>query len=642
MLRSAKWNDPNRRRARRWALGLAAVTCALATSAAAHAQSLYFHRYLVCDEQPHPAPVHPVVRDGDELSPLTRRRAPSTLPIAPLINIDVAVAQPIPVRKASPRATPELPTRWASSSDYRCIGFPRGKAGILRVVSAPLGTRWYGHGRSESWRQDNIRAAGAFDAREAIPWLRRTLKRPVPEGLEGYRRHEIERVKLAAARALADLGDTASAPLVLDWLRELERTAGSVFWKDALDSLPRLDPALAQAYATEVAGRSAAPDRPSEDHHAKLWAVLPLIVDPSSDSVAALRALSPPLERVRRDIQRTLLCQVLAARVRAGDDELVADLRTDVGAKDLRTARAVTCYSALMPELYPGRDPDEVDLLTHRHRYESILRLIDRMAEQERAGHQDPRFATAGAQLRRWLQSRSTTPTISGGKRHRDFSPQTRALHLVALAALGDREAREAIDRTIADPADDELAPWLGAQWLLELDLPRAADRAAERLRLASVQLTRRYTSKSWPHRGHQIVTEHVQIIDALAARGDPRFALGLLDRSRFAREAALQHLARRRPPEACGIVGDAARAAEAEAVQDAFWALSVLGPACRPTMAGLAADPSQPDHVRGMAIESLAMMRDAGAAELALDRGKRDPLRQSKRRARVILRSRD
>jgi hypothetical protein len=628
-------------RARRaTAVWVSLVAIGLSSSSMAHGQSLYFQRYVLCRDEPRPAPTQPTVEGGDQISRLPRRSAPSLLPIAPLINIDVAVAQPIPVRKASPLRAPEPRLLLATGQDYRCIGYPRGKAGILRVVSAAPGTRWHGRSHGESWRQHNLRAAGAFDTREAIPALRRALKRPVPERLEGYRRGELERVKLAAARALADLGHTASAPLVLAWLRELERTSGTVFWKDALDSLPRLDPALAQSYATEIARRSTAPDQPSPDLHTRLWAVLPLFAAPSDESVIALRALSPPLERVRRDIKRTLLCRVLAARVRAGDAQLAAELRTELGAADLRTSRGVTCYSPLMAEVFPGRDPDEVDVLTRRHRYEAILRLIHGMAQAERTGRSDPRFAQARSKLRAWLHSRSQKPDIAGGDRHRDFSPQRRARHLIALAALGDREARAAIDRTVTDPSDDELAPWIAARWLLRLDLPRAADLASERLRLAIGQRTTRYSTDSWPHRGHLVVTEHVEVIDALAERRDARFSLGLLDRSPFAREAALHHLARLRPAEACDLVGDAAARAESDAIQGAFWALSVLGSHCRSTMARLATDPEQPQAVRGMAIESLAMMRDGRADDLSRQRGKRDPLLPAKRRARVILRS--
>lgn len=645
----SKSSEPSRAVvARRRAATLAVLTVAagVLVPAAAQGQSLYFTRHFVCDDEPRRIVVQSEPRPAsarDELLPLPRRSAPSPLPIAPLLNIDVAVVQPIPVRKSSPLDQPAAPppVMLASSLDYRCIGYPRGRAGILRVVSAPPGARFHGHGSSESWRLDNMRAAGAFGSRKAIRALRRTVDRPVPDTLEGWARGEQQRVKLGAARALADLGDKASAHRVLAWLRQVEQSEGTVFWKDALDSLPRLSPKLAQAYATVVASRSHRPDQLSDDHHTRLWAVLPLFQARSPKSVTVLRAVSPPLDRVSQDIKRTLLCRVLAARLRAGDDALRQELLPELGASDLRTSRSVTCYSELMPALYPGDDPDEVDVLTHRHRYEAMLTLIHNMLRRERAGDGDPRFATARRKLRAWLKSQSSTPKIAGGDTHRDFSPITRARHLVALAALGDRQARAAIDRTIADPAEKGMAPWIGAHWLLRLDLPGAADVAARRLEIAVHHRSERYRSESWPHRGWQIVTEHVDVIDELAKRRDPRFALGLLDRQRYAREAALHHLARQRPAAACELVGRAALQAEDDAVMDAFWALSVLGDGCRETMARLASESSQPKVVRGMAVEHLAMIRDERVPGLARQAGKRDDLRVFKQRARLIHRSR-
>lgn len=627
------------------ALAAMAVTAIWLVPSVARGQSLYFSRYFVCREEPRPiAPARPrpPAPAGEELLGLPRRRAPAPLPIAPLINIDVAVVQPVPVRKASPlqpRPAEPPPVMVAGGLDYRCIGYPRGRPGILQVVSAPPGTRFYGHSSAEYWRLDNMRAAGAFGSRGAVRGLRRILDRPIPEGLQGWARGQEQRLKLGAARALADLGDKASASRVLRWLRKAERTEGTVFWKDALESLPRLSPELAQAYATEVVGRSQPPDKPDEHLHNRLWAVLPLFQIPSADAVAALRAVSPPLDRVHRDIKRTLLCRVLAARLRAGDEALRQQLLPELGASDLRTGRAVTCYSALMPALFPGQDPDEVDVLTRRHRYESILRLIHHMANQERAGVRDPRFVAARQTLRQWLTSRQNDPDIAGGARHRDYSPITRARHLVALAALGDAQARAAIDRTIADPADAGMAPWVGAHWLLRMNLPGAADVAARRLEIAIAQRSERHRSKSWPDRGWLTVTEHTDVIDELAKRRDPRFALGLLDRQRYAREAALHHLARLRPTEACEIVSQAASRAEDDAVMDAFWALSVLGESCRDPMGRLATGANEPTVVRGMALEYLAMIRDERVVRLSRQAGKRDPLAAFKRRARLIYR---
>jgi hypothetical protein len=286
--------------------------------------------------------------------------------------------------------------------------------------------------------------------------------------------------------------------------------------------------------------------------------------------------------------------------------------------------------------VFPGRDPDEVPALTHRRRYREILALLRNMRAAERAGRADPRFAVARAQLRTWLTQRSAEPDVRGDPTHRDHNPERRALHLAALAFLGDRQAKAQLDELIRDPADQGTAPWVAAKEALLLDLPGAADLAAARLRLGLTSITRRYTQRTWAHRGLVHVTEHVEVIDELARRGDPRFVLGLLDRNVFAREATVLPLARRRPPEACELVGQAAHAAQPESIQDAFWALSVLGDHCRDTWHRLVSDPSQPPKVRGMALEALAMLRDPSVPAL-LDRPVERKLKAARERARII-----
>jgi hypothetical protein len=139
------------------------------------------------------------------------------------------------------------------------------------------------------------------------------------------------------------------------------------------------------------------------------------------------------------------------------------------------------------------------------------------------------------------------------------------------------------------------------------------------------------------------IVTNHVRVVDELARRADPRFALGLLDREQTTREAALHYLARLRPEAACKLVGEAARdAEEEEAIQDAFWALSALGDACQPTMQLLALDASGRPEVRGMAIEALAMMRHDSVPALVRRIERNDRARAAKERARIIFDSRE
>jgi len=178
----------------------------------------------------------------------------------------------------------------------------------------------------------------------------------------------------------------------------------------------------------------------------------------------------------------------------------------------------------------------------------------------------------------------------------------------------------------------------VAARLLLDLELPGAADRAAARLRLAITRHTDRYDTRPTPQRGMVLWTDHAFVVAELARRKDPRFALGLLDRERSTREATLLHLARLRPEAACRIVGEAAREAEGQAIDDAFWALSALGDTCQPTMQALAQNETERPEVRGMAIEALAMMRHSSVPALVRRIERNDPARAAKERARIIL----
>ena len=105
---------------------------------------------------------------------------------------------------------------------------------------------------------------------------------------------------------------------------------------------------------------------------------------------------------------------------------------------------------------------------------------------------------------------------------------------------------------------------------------------------------------------------------------------------------APAAHLGRLRLPATCDVVAGAAGGAEARPVQDALWTLSMLGDTCRAQAHRLATDGAQPPHVRGMALELLAMMRDARARPLVEDRGREDDIRPARRRARIIFHARE
>jgi len=417
-------------------------------------------------------------------------------------------------------------------------------------------------------------------------------------------------------------------------------------WEASLAPLQRLDPAVAQGYAMSVIRRIAAGKRAPKDENAApddslVRSLLPLLTIRSPGDAAFLRSLDTPGSAGAWRAS----CRMLAARIKLGDDELKREVRPELST-DLRTSRAVNCYSELMPVAFPGDDPDDMDTLLFRVRYAEILNLLERSRSLAKQGKLDAKEAARWKQgetkLLAALRKRGSEPSIAGGKSDTRFRPGDRTRHLVALAVLGDAPAKADLDKLIEDPKEDGVWPFVAAEEALRFDLPGASDHAAARLTLAIDHSTSRYDTDLDPMRGFLSINDHVRVIDALAARGDARFALGLLDGERWGREAAAMHLARLKPSAACEIVGNAAHLSPAhrssdEPVQDAFWALSLLGEACRATAWKLLHDTAQPAAVTGMSLELLAMLRDPRIASMLENKEKRDPIGPSRRRARII-----
>ena len=612
------------------------ATAALLGLSAGSAHALFPKRYVACKEEAAAAaaPAAPPVKE--QWLPLAKRRAPR-LSVAPLDVDDVAQADPMPSRRATRRPQSKLAVLVHSRNDYRCIGLLRGEAGMVRVIAAPPGTRFFGHGFADSWRQTNMRAAGAFARRKAIGALRRELARPIPQDAEPWRQHQLRRNKHYAARALADLRDTASAQNVLGLLRSLERD-GFNLWRDTLDTLPRLDPARAQAYALELLRRVTRQPSELRKNSRLITDVLPLVVRPTPEVQAVVEraALTLTTKDAAPRGSYSGACELVIARVRLGDRSLRDELRAEL-ATDLRTQRGVACYSKWMPVLFPGHDAAEAPVWMHRQRYRALLTWLARTRSRSSARNNDVR-----RRLLIWLRSRSTQPDVAGDKRDRRYVPNKRARHLAALAALGDAAAQRALDQLIADPQDQGTAPWIAALQALKLNLPGAAEAAERRLRLGILQRTRRLSNEPWERRGAVRITEQGRVIEELARRGDDRFVLGMLSRSVFDREVAARLLARRRPRRACDIVGAAASRAQREVIEDAFWALSVLGRQCRQVMQRLATDPAQPPAVRGMATEYLAMLRHMSVPRVTAVLARDRRYRPSVRRARIIYSARE
>lgn len=620
----------------RFSLAAALVASSPAWSLAQSFPGFYPQRYVTCHEdEPGRAPPPPKPA-ADGAVPLLRKPAPRALPIAPLVVIDVALVQPVPARDVPPVRAPEPPPFLvAGDNDFHCIGWTRGKAGVLRVLEAAPGARFPHHGDGRYWRNDNARAAAAAGWREAIPHLHRVLDRPLPAG-SGMPLFEALDAKLHAARALGDLGDATVGKKFAAHLAAREDFSWSLLWIAGVRALPFIDPVEAQAYAARFAERVASGKRRPTDpdaasDHQMLDELLPHMVKPSPEHLAVVKRLSGPQ------------CPTLAARLRLGDDALRKELRPEL-ATDLRTQRGVACYSTVMPALFPGEEPDEVDTLLFRWRYDELLHLLGVAKAKKEAGPLDAKWTAALAKVKTELQKRAKDPRIAGDKTDVRFLPETRAQHLAALAWLGDASAQAALDKLIGDGAERRVAPWVAAEAALALDLPKAADRAAERLRLAIHGWTERYSTKLDPIRAFVHLNEHVRVVDALAARKDPRFVLGLLDQDRYAREAAFVRLARHRgkPGELCDLVLDEAPGATDEAIDDALWALSLLGDACRARAWSLWSDKGRPKRARGMALELLAMMREPRiAAELPKREG-RDELAAARRRARIIFHAKE
>jgi len=601
-------------RAQAVALGLALLGLAAPASA-----MLTAPRYAVCRARPRPSPAPP-----DQLQPLPTRR-PQVLAGADLVVIDVAQVAPLPGRDATDAPQPLVAQ---TAIDFRCVGLPKARQTIVDVISAPPGTRWHQRDAAD-WRVLHLRAAGAFALAETRGAIRRELKRPLPGGEITARHFDAFRVKLAAAHAAADLGDEAAASLVLAFLKEREGKRAPLVWEEGLGALARLNGRVAQTYATRVLRRLQAPEERRAHPNAIRRAVV-LITRRDPDAVAALQALSAQLVEPDGDPDGPDACRVLAARIRAGDEALARELRPEL-ATNLRTQRGALCYSHLIDEVFPGVSSDEVPVLTHRQRYRSILRLVERMATTP-----DPGWPARRRQLEAWLREQASTPRIAGGRRHRDHQPSTRARHLTARAALGDAQARSQLLAMVTDEDDDGATPFVAAQLGLRFGFTGAADAAAERMRMAIGRHHDHFGRDPWGHRGRLVITEHVRLMEAMHAAGDPRFALALLDRQVHARGAARFALAGFRGDRAA-VCRVALRAAEApgaadEAIDEGLWALSVYGRTCVPEAERLAREGAI--RARGMAHELLAMAhrlpamgeapRGAHRFRAALDRAQR------------------
>lgn len=601
-----------------WAWALGSWATLSLWSAPAEAYVLDFERYFVCRPDDGRAVATPATRPRgprDARVPVKKRRGPSVLNGAPLVTVDVSVAQALPTRRTdAPKAGPvPLPVVMREArNDFRCIGWERGAAGVLRVVAAPPGARFLHHQNAASYRSTNIVFAGTFGIQQARAPLERILARPLAPGLERWQQSEELHVRRDAAVALADLGHQKAAPRVLAHVELLEQVDDFNYYREAIDALDRLAPALADRHALEVLEQEE--KQPSKRFEFLLATLLPYVRTVSPRSLSLLQRLGETLGTSH------LGCRVGAARIVHGDTVLADTVRPHVE-QDIRHNFVANCYSELVEVLAPGRDPDELDVILWRQRWRAMVALLGSMQAAEHAGKPDPRFAPARRKLLAWLLAHKTQhlydPKADNAKSWSHVR-EWDALYTVARAALGDGAAISSLVALIGDGQNEGTAPAIAARHGLALEIP-GVDKALDGL--LRTMVTRepvRHDRDSWPKRGHLTLTEEGQVVEALAARGDERFVLGLLAHHGYVREVAAFHLARRRPASACRRVAAAAQNASEDAIQFAFWALTVLGKRCEAAMQTLATDASQPPDVRGMATEVLAMLRNPTALSLA------------------------
>jgi hypothetical protein len=177
---------------------------------------------------------------------------------------------------------------------------------------------------------------------------------------------------------------------------------------------------------------------------------------------------------------------------------------------------------------------------------------------------------------------------------------------------LGDEDSRRRLVALIGEDSST-IVPWAAARTAIPMQLEGAVAAALE---LAG-RRTRREPSSEMNDELEGFVDT---IVPALGA-GDAGWTILLLDSDRAVRIRALHHLSRLRPAGTCDVVAGAVEGADAEAIEDALRALTVLDDACAGQVEGLARSGRAADSTIRTAIEVLAMMRSPAAGVLIRER---------------------
>jgi hypothetical protein len=562
----------------------------------------------------------------------------------------------------------------------RCVGL-RAQDWIIKSLSLPALSP--GKNNDDVVDPAHLAAVTAvyYNVREAIPRLRKILAlRTKPADRDQHVSLEKNGLRAQAAYALANLGDRESVGKIRELVREFEVDGHGFLWRDTLEALATIDGKAAAEYATEFLGR------------ARNWRMSLPGGGSKTDALSYLTRANyrPALKLLRRltadegkpaGLDDHTFCMMMGARVALGDEPL----RTQVRALLLGNYSG-TWLAGCEEHLYTGlgNHPDDAAALLRRlgqlrrpgvphsgmdygvtnRSYISVLRLVWRLRQNPAHGAVDARVERAEENLREGLSEleRKWPETTSAAKKreaerllrdglreraswphvskpgHEDYAPHFAAMHMAALAGLGDNSAREKLYLMIDGDKDRSGAAWIAAYWAVRLRLEGVQEHVASLMQ-------RGVTYDNQEHTGlYQGIRTRVLNAYAWEYPDDARWAVLLLDhgteamRSRGdAAERALYLLSRWRPAGACAVVTKAAPRATAPAVEWAFLSLTALGQNCRVELEEVAKNSKLAAKVRGPAIEMLAAMRADATDELIRRSAGEEAMRIYLERARII-----
>ncbi len=218
-------------------------------------------------------------------------------------------------------------------------------------------------------------------------------------------------------------------------------------------------------------------------------------------------------------------------------------------------------------------------------------------------GRTDAAAMKAKKELLAGLRARSKYPHVADPG-HRNFGTHFVALHHAALAGLGDAASMRIVRAMILDGSDLSGVGDLAALRAVELGLDGAIDDAATRMAM-DVAFTNEERSGIFEDL-------RVRLLDAVVevAPEDPRWTVALIDADRDTRERALALFSRHSPWGACDAVLRVADAATDRGIDDGLLVLTTQRDGCRAAFDEVARDETRPAKVRGMAFESLAVLR--------------------------------